>query len=98
MIAWSALGIEFVVSLVAAGGVVAVFALGLRLLAVGAPAGARAAAERLGADGPGAVDQAELPLTHLRPPWASLAACLCFALAIAAVLYGIYLIIPQFHQ
>jgi hypothetical protein len=92
VIAWSSLGIEFIVSLIAAGGVVSVFALGLRLLAVGAPVEARAAGdvERV-ADG-------ELSLSHQRPAWASLAAYLCFAIAIAAVLYGIYLIIPQFHQ
>ncbi|GAA4159526.1 hypothetical protein GCM10022286_14100 [Gryllotalpicola daejeonensis] len=92
MIAWGALGVEFIVSLIAAGGVVSIFALGLRMPAVGAPLEARAAGdvERV-ADG-------ELPLSHQRPTWASLAAYLCFAIAIAAVLYGIYLIIPQFHQ
>jgi len=92
MIAWGALGIEFVVSLVAAAGVVSIFALALRLLAVGAPVEARAAAE-----GPGRVPNSELSLSHDRPAWASLAAYLCFAVAVAAVLYGIYLIIPQFH-
>ncbi|GAA4176687.1 hypothetical protein [Gryllotalpicola koreensis] len=92
MIAWGSLGLEFVVSLVAAGGVVAIFALGLRLLAVGAPVAARASAgevERV-ADG-------EVALSHERPTWASLGAYLCFAIDIAVVLYGIYLIIPQFH-
>jgi len=92
VIAWSALGIEFIVSLVAAAGVVAVFALGLRLLAVGAPVEARAAT-----DGGEQVAEGELSLSHSRPAWASLAAYLCFAVAVAAVLYGIYLIIPQFH-
>ena len=91
MINWASLGIEFVVSLVAAGGAVAIFALGLRLLAVGAPPEARqgAVSERV-ADG-------EVAVHYQRPPWASLGAYLCFAIDIAVVLYGIYLIVPQFH-
>jgi hypothetical protein len=91
MIDWAALGIEFVVSLVAAGGAVAIFALGLRLLAVGAPAEARqsAASEHV-ADG-------EVAVSYQRPPWASLGAYLCFAIDIAVVLFGLYLLIPQFH-
>jgi len=93
-IAWGSLGLEFVVSLIFAGGLVSIFALGLRLLAVGAPDQARQGAdgettERL-ADG-------ELSLSHERPTWASLGAYLCFAIAVAVVLYGIYLIIPQFQ-
>lgn len=90
MINWAALGVEFVVSLVAAGGVVSIFALGLRLLAVGAPPDARpgAADERV-ADG-------EIAASIQRPTWASLGAYLCFAVDIAVVLFGIYLLIPQF--
>ena len=89
MINWAALGSEFVVSLVAAGGAVAIFALGLRLLSVGAPPEARqsAATERV-ADG-------EVAVSYQRPPWASLAAYLCFAIDIAVVLFGIYLLIPR---
>ena len=94
MIAWGSLGLEFVVSLVFAGGVVSLFALALRLLAVGSPdearLGAEAATERV-ADG-------EIAVSHRRPAWASLSAYLCIAIAIAVVLYGIYLTIPQFHQ
>lgn len=95
MIAWGALGIEFVVSLVAAVGVVALFALGLRLLAAGAPDHLR-----LGAAVDGGVEHVadgELPLQHARPTWASLGAYLCFAIDVAAVLFGLWLIIPQFH-
>lgn len=91
MINWAALGIEFVVSLVAAGGAVAIFALALRLLAVGAPPEVRqsAASERV-ADG-------EVAVSYRRPTWASLGAYLCFALDIAVVLFGLYLLIPEFH-
>jgi hypothetical protein len=93
VIAWGSLGIEFVVSLVFAGGLVSVFALGLRLLAIGAPDEAR-----LGADGTTErVADGELAVSHQRPTWASLGAYLCFAISVAVVLYGIYLIIPQFH-
>lgn len=93
MIAWGSLGIEFVVSLVFAGGLVSVFALGLRLLAVGAPDDIRLGSGEVkrAADG-------DAPAAHRRPAWASLAAYVCFAVAVAVVLYGIYLIIPQFHQ
>ncbi|HEY0249600.1 MAG TPA: hypothetical protein VGC45_15215 [Gryllotalpicola sp.] len=95
MIEWSALGIEFVVALVAAGGAVSIYAVGLRLLAVGAPAHVRlsdagASTEQV-ADG-------ILDTPHTRPTWASLGAYLCFAIDIAVVLYGLYLIIPQFHK
>jgi hypothetical protein len=95
VIAWGSLGIEFVVSLVAAVGVVAIFALALRLLAVGAPEHVR-----LGAAANGGVQQVadgELPLQHARPTWASLGAYLCFAIDVAVVLFGLWLIIPQFH-
>ncbi|AYG02782.1 hypothetical protein [Gryllotalpicola protaetiae] len=94
MIAWGSLGIEFVVSLVFAAGLVSIFALGLRLLAVGAPDEAR-----LGPDGSvERVADGEVAISHQRPTWASFGAYLCFAIAVAVVLYGIYLIIPQFHQ
>jgi hypothetical protein len=94
MIAWGSLGIEFVVSLVAAVGVVAIFALGLRLLAVGAPLDARQAA---GAPVERVADGEIAATAQQRPAWASLGAYLCFAIDVAAVLYGLYLIIPQFH-
>jgi hypothetical protein len=32
-----------------------------------------------------------------RPPAAAVGAYACFAVGVAAVLYGLYLIIPQFH-
>ena len=93
MIAWGSLGIEFVVSLVSAVGVVAIFALALRLLAVGAPEHVRLGV----AGGVEQVADGELPLQHARPTWASLGAYLCFAVDIAVVLFGLWLIIPQFH-
>jgi hypothetical protein len=94
MIAWGALGTEFVVSLVAAVGVVVIFALGLRLLAVGAPVGLRQGDAGDAGDGAGDGDVA---VVYQRPAWASAAAYVCFAVAVAAVLYGLYLIIPRFH-
>lgn len=35
---------------------------------------------------------------QVRPRYASVLASLCFALSIAAVLFGIYLIVPFFHS
>jgi hypothetical protein len=32
-----------------------------------------------------------------RPPLATAGAVVCFAVGVAAVLYGIWLIVPQFH-
>jgi len=82
---WGAFVVVFLVSFAAAVVIVASYALGLRLLAVGSD-------DDAGADG---------ALTSgrqgARPAGVTVGAYACFALGGAAVLYGLYLIIPQFH-
>jgi hypothetical protein len=82
---WAAFGIVFVVAFGAAVAIVVFFALGLRLLAVGSY-------DDTGADG-SIVSTAR----GSRPLGATVGAFACLAVCVAAVLYGLYLIIPQFH-
>ena len=82
---WGAFVVVFVISFAAAVVIVAFYALGLRLLATGS-------GDDVGADG------ALTEGAHgTRPALATLGAYACFAVGAAAVLYGLYLIIPQFH-
>ncbi|MEW2548558.1 hypothetical protein AB0910_22775 [Streptomyces sp. NPDC047002] len=91
---WSALGEVAGVSIGATVAVVVVFALGVRVLSGPGPdgepfrAGDGAGDEAAGPQGAGAVRAAPLPL---------FVAGLCFLACLAAVAYGLYLIIPQFH-
>jgi hypothetical protein len=77
------------VGFVAAVGVVLLYTLGLRLLGTGQPADA-------------AGDQTQYADESARsgrtPLGAMVGAIVCFAVCAAAVLYGIWLTIPQFHQ
>ena len=82
---WGAFGTVFLISFVAAVGIVVFYALGLRLLAVGS-------AEDTGVDG-SVVSTAR----GTRPLAATLGGYLCLAVGVAAVLYSLYLIIPQLH-
>jgi len=94
---WGAFVVVFLVALAATAVIVTSFALGIRAFAAGAeePAGAGAGAGA-GADGataavaagPGPVD---------RPAGATAAGLACFAVGVAAVLYGLWMIVPQFH-
>lgn len=86
---FSAIGIVAGVGFVAAVGVVLVYALGLRLLGTGQPVDA-------GGDHTEYAD--ETARSGHTPPLALAAAVLCFAVCIAAVLGGMWLTIPQFHQ
>lgn len=70
---WGAFVVVFLVAFAATAVIVSSYALGLRLLAVGADR------------------------RRPRPPAASVGACLCFAVGVAAVGYGLWLLIPQFH-
>jgi len=76
------------VGFVAAVGVVLLYTLGLRLLGVGQPADA-------GGERTQYTD--ETPRSGTTPPIALAGAALCFAVCVAAVLYGIWMTIPQFH-
>ena len=80
---WASIGLVFVVALVATVVVVTFFALGLRLLAVGSANDDE--------PGTGAAAATTRPLTVTIAAWA------CITIGAAGVLYGIYLVIPQFH-
>ncbi|KTR54029.1 hypothetical protein [Curtobacterium oceanosedimentum] len=84
----SSIGIVAGVGFVAAVGIVLVYTLGLRLLGTGQPqdAGGERTAYR-----------DETPRSGHTPPVALAGAIVCFAVCAAAVLYGIWLTIPQFH-
>jgi hypothetical protein len=82
---WGAFAIVLVVAFVAAVAIVSFFAVGLRLLAAGSD-------DDTGADG-SIVSTAK----GARPLGATVGAFACLAVCAAAVLYGLYLIIPQFH-
>ena len=80
---WGSFVVVFLVALVATAVVVISYAVALRLLAVGAP---------LDVQG-GAASRRSVR----RPVAATVGAIVCLAVGVAAVLYGIWLIIPQFH-
>ena len=84
----SSIGIVAGVGFVAAVGVVLVYTLGLRLLGTGQP---------VDAGGERTAYRDETPRSGHTPPAALAGAVACFAFCVAAVLYGIWLTIPQFH-
>ncbi|THG35280.1 hypothetical protein E6C70_04255 [Glaciibacter flavus] len=84
---WAAFVLVFVVTLAAGLAVVSFYATGLRLLAVGAQDDT--------VDSSGTLVRGERD--RPRPAGATAGAYVAFALAAAAVLYGLYLLIPQFH-
>ncbi|CAD5989796.1 hypothetical protein [Agreia sp. COWG] len=82
---WGAFAIVFIVAFAASVLIVCCYALALRLLATGS-------VDDTGADGSivsGARGE--------RPIGATVGGFACLAVCVAAVLYGLYLIIPQFH-
>lgn len=81
---WGAFVVVSLVALAATVVIVVCYALGLRLLAAGAPLD-----EPDGSPAGG-------PAVR-RPAIATGGAVVCFAIGVAAVLYGIWLIVPQFH-
>lgn len=81
---WGAFVVVTLVAFAATLVIVVCYALGLRLLAAGAPLD--------GVDGTPTGDP-----SARRPPLATAGALVCFAIGVAAVLYGIWLIVPQFH-
>ncbi|MEA9984292.1 hypothetical protein [Subtercola sp. RTI3] len=82
---WGAFVLVFAISFAAALIVVVFYAVGLRLLASGSP-------DDTGNDG--AVISSG---RGTRSAAATVGGCLCIAIGVAAVLYSLYLIIPQFH-
>ncbi|WP_329459682.1 hypothetical protein [Streptomyces sp. NBC_01497] len=90
---FSALGEVAGVSIGATVAVVVVFALGVRVLSEPGPDGEPAATtpEQAGLSGGAA------PGTAGPAPLSRFVAGLCFLACLAAVAYGLYLIVPQFH-
>lgn len=86
------IALVFVVGLSATLIIVGLYALGIRLLAVGAPDVRVPPGED--PEGPRAVVERRV---HPRPFAATIAGGVCFAGVAAAVVYGIYLVIPVFH-
>ncbi len=91
---WGAFVVVFATALAATAVIVTSFALGIRLFADGAVesdggsgAGARA----------GASAGASASARRSRPLAATVAGGLCFAVGTAAVLFGLWIIVPQFH-
>jgi hypothetical protein len=82
---WGAFVEVFVVAFVAAVVIVAFYAIGLRLLAIGSP-------DDTGEDG--AVVSS---VRGRRPAAATIGGFACLAIGVLAVLAGLYLVIPQFH-
>ena len=109
MIEWSSFVVVLVASLVGTSAVVSAYALGIRLLTVSgrtpivtpaeftdaitvvSPAEAKAAAKRA------AKAARKSPLSEGQKRMALIGAWACFAISGAAVLYGIYLIVPALH-
>ncbi|GAA3590849.1 hypothetical protein GCM10022198_13440 [Klugiella xanthotipulae] len=96
MIDWIAFLTVFGTALVAATIVVSLYSLGIRFLAMPAARVPRedGSFEPLG----DARDEEFDDIEELgRPRWATVGANVCFALCIACVLFGIYLIVPALH-
>ncbi|MFF8185634.1 hypothetical protein ACF044_00025 [Microbacterium sp. NPDC016588] len=89
---WGSIGLVFVVGLVATLLIVGLYTAGIRFLAVGAPD------IRVGADGdPEGRDAVTAARVAPRPAAATIGGYACFAGFAAAVLVGVYLVIPAFH-
>jgi hypothetical protein len=82
---WGAFAIVFAVAFASAVAIVTLYAVGLRLLAVGST-------DDRGADG-----HITSAAHGRRPVAASVGAYVCIGLGVIAVLVGIWLIVPQFH-
>lgn len=82
---WGGFAIVFVASFAAAVIIVVFYSLGLRLLAVGS-------SDDTGADG-----EVVSTARGARPLGATVVGYLCIGIGVVAVLYSLYLIIPQFH-
>jgi hypothetical protein len=94
---WLAFVTVAVVALVGACFVVTVYSLGLRFWSVADTRAGKYTVKEDGTVGPATVG---FPIPGYTPPaarWFRALSVACFAVSGAAVLYGIYLIVPQFH-
>ncbi|KQN45198.1 hypothetical protein [Frigoribacterium sp. Leaf44] len=88
---WGAFVVVFATALAATAVIVTSFALGIRLFADGA-------VESDGGSGAVAAGaSASASARRSRPLAATVAGGLCFAVGTAAVLFGLWMIVPQFH-
>jgi hypothetical protein len=82
---WGAFALVFAVAFAASVGIVVIYAVGLRLLSVGS-------ADDRGSDG-----RIVTAAHGNRPLIATVSGFACIGVAGLAVLYALYLVIPQFH-
>jgi hypothetical protein len=92
LIVWGTIALVIGVALAVTVVITGAFALGVRLLAVGAPDAIVPPGSE--ADGP---DVVEPPRTRPRPVIATIGALVCFAVGAAGAVYGVMLVIPAFH-
>jgi hypothetical protein len=90
---WGAFVVVFATALAATAVIVTSFALGIRLFADGAVESDGGS----GAVAAGASAGASASARRSRPLAATVAGGLCFAVGTAAVLFGLWMIVPQFH-
>ncbi|MFJ2651679.1 hypothetical protein ACIO1C_33760 [Streptomyces sp. NPDC087420] len=93
---WSSLGEVAVVSVGATVGIVIVFSLGVRALAAVEEGGEPGDGKRPGGGGSTAYGARGAGAGRPGAPAVAVAG-LCFLACAAAVFYGLYLIVPQFH-
>ncbi|GAB2565653.1 hypothetical protein [Leucobacter ruminantium] len=93
---WTAFLIVFAAALGSAVFVVALYSLGIRFLATPAPP-VRREDGTFEPKGPSRDDEDDDVEGVGRPRWATVAANICFAFSVLAVLVGIFLIVPALH-
>lgn len=92
---WMAFVTVFLTSIVAAVGIVGLYALGIRLFAMPAPPLPREDGS-YEPNGPSRDDEDDDVEMSGRPRWATAGAFVCFGISALVVLFGIYLIVPYF--
>ena len=95
---WGAFVVVFVVALAATAVIVTAFALGIRLFADGAVEVGESDRGRPHPGGGHPDSRASRPAEPARRPLtATIGGGACFAVGVAAVLFGLWMIVPQFH-
>jgi hypothetical protein len=84
---WGSIALVFVVGLIATVVVVSAYSFGIRLLAIGSPDDTESASG----------GRAAIANAGKRPAIATAGGYVCIGIGIIGVLFGIYLVIPQFH-
>ncbi|MDA3147684.1 hypothetical protein JSO19_09875 [Leucobacter sp. UCMA 4100] len=96
MIDWLAFIQVFLAAILASSGVVALYSLGIRFLAMPGPKVVREDGT-FEPDGPARDDEDDDVVEIGRPKWATVAANICFIASVLCVVVGIYLIVPALH-